>query len=85
MPTYDFKCSSCGKESVVVCKMSELDEQKKVPCDACGGELRVVIGEPRFGDAARLGLMKNDDGFKEVLAKIHENTAGSNLNAKLSR
>lgn len=85
MPTYDFKCSSCGKESVVVCKMSELDEQKKVPCDACGGELRVVIGEPRFGDAARLGLMKTDEGFKEVLAKIHENTAGSNLNAKLSR
>lgn len=85
MPTYDFKCSSCGKESVVVCKMSELDEQKKVPCDACGGELRVVIGEPRLADPIRLGIRRTDDGFKEVLSKIHENTAGSNLNAKLSR
>ena len=85
MPTYSFKCDVCDKETEVVCKMTELDEEKKVPCYNCGGKRSVVIGEVHYGDAARLGIRRTDDGFKEVLAKIHENSPGSTLNQKLSR
>lgn len=85
MPTYDFRCNDCGKESTVIRKMMELDDEKKVPCDACGGERSVVISGVRYGDSIRLGIRKPDEGFREVLSKIHENTAGSQLNKKLSR
>lgn len=85
MPTYDLKCQDCGKETIVIRKMSELDEEKKIPCDACGGGRRVVITDVRFGDSIRLGIRKPDAGFQEVLSKIHERSPGSNLKDKLSR
>ena len=38
-----------------------------------------------IGDPVRLGLRRTDDGFREVLSKIHSNNYKSNLADKLSR
>lgn len=86
MPTYNLRCGNCGKETTVFRKMSELDEEKSIPCDACNGERSVLLSsEVQYGDPIKLGIRKVPDGFKEVLSKIHERTPGSNLNQKLSR
>lgn len=38
-----------------------------------------------MGDPVRLGIRRTDDGFREVLSKIHANNYRSNLGNKLSR
>lgn len=85
MATYVFRCDDCGFEEEVVCKMSELDQVKDLPCSECGGHREQVIGSPTFGDAIRLGIRKPDDGFREQLSRIHETMPGSHLNERLSR
>lgn len=47
--------------------------------------IEVVIGAPAIGDSVRLGIRKNDDGFREVLSKINAANYKSNLKDKLSR
>jgi hypothetical protein len=41
---------------------------------------RVMLAAPNMGDPVRLGFTRPDGGIKEVLAKIHEKTAGSKIN-----
>ena len=48
-------------------------------------DLETIIGAPSMGDAVRLGIKKNDDGFREVLSKIGASNYRSNLRDKLSR
>lgn len=52
------------------------------PCPNCSEvgciETRIYHA-PLFGDPVRLGVSKTDNGFKEVLQRIHERTAGSQL------
>ena len=56
------------------------------PCPSCNAHtVQLVIGTPAMGDSVRLGIRRNDDGFREVLSKIHSSTYKSNLNNKLSR
>ncbi len=56
------------------------------PCPACGSiSLQLKIGTPGVGDSVRLGVRTVDNGFREVLSKIHESQPKSNLNNKLSR
>jgi hypothetical protein len=40
----------------------------------------VISGGANFIDPVRLGIRKPDQGFKEVLQRIHEKTPGSQLN-----
>ena len=40
---------------------------------------------PPIGDPVRLGIRTIDNGFREVLSKIHNNNYKSNLAGKLSR
>jgi hypothetical protein len=47
--------------------------------------LEVIIGAPAMGDVVRLGIKKPDQGFNEVLSKIHAANYKSNLADKLSR
>lgn len=47
--------------------------------------LEVLMGAPVMGDSVRLGIRKPDDGFREVLSKIHASNYKSNLANKLSR
>ena len=48
---------------------------------------QVILTGPAFGDLVRMGMKGPDDGFREVLSKIKENTGGirNNLKDKLSR
>jgi len=48
-------------------------------------DLEVLMGAPVMGDSVRLGIRKPDDGFREVLSKIHSSNYKSNLANKLSR
>jgi hypothetical protein len=41
---------------------------------------QAITTAPALGDPVRLGVRKIDNGFKEVLQKIHSKTPGSALN-----
>ena len=50
-------------------------------CANCG-ELsvkKVMLTAPTLGDPVRLGIRRPDNGFREVLQKIHDKTPGSTL------
>jgi hypothetical protein len=47
--------------------------------------LEIIMGAPARGDSIRLGIKKPDQGFNEVLSKIHTANYRSNLSDKLSR
>lgn len=56
------------------------------PCPSCQSHtINLKIGTPGVGDSVRLGIRTHDDGFREVLSKIHASQPKSNLNNKLSR
>jgi len=47
--------------------------------------LEIRLGATASGDSVRLGIRKPDDGFREVLSKIHSANYRSNLANNLSR
>jgi hypothetical protein len=56
------------------------------PCTSCESySVQLQIGTPGVGDSVRLGIRTVDNGFREVLSKIHESQPKSNLKNKLSR
>lgn len=85
MPLYDYKCNSCEQTYPRMSSIAERNDKKV--CPSCGSDASqlVMLGSPSIGDPVRLGVRKVDDGFREVLSKVHEKTYGSNLNTKLSR
>lgn len=84
MPIYDFKCNQCETVFEVSCTISSKDNQS---CPECGSSEynHYFKSTPAMGDSVRLGIRRNDDGFKEVLSKIGQNNYRSNLSDKLSR
>lgn len=82
---YEFQCDDCETVFAVHCSMA--DRLNPHPCTSCNStnNHQVILGAPALGDSVRLGVRRTDDGFKEVLAKVHEKTYKSNLNDKLSR
>lgn len=79
MPNYDIQCNDCDNVFEVFCKISERNDVKECPnCNSLETEQKPSA--PRIGDAVRLGITKPDNGFKEVLQKIHSRTPGSVLN-----
>ena len=74
MPTYQFQDSNTGELIEKVMKISELDQFK-----ADNPHLtRVFEGSSAsIGDPVRLGIRKNDNGWREVLHKIAERTPGA--------
>lgn len=88
MPNYDYKCD-CGHTFERRSLISERKIPLSEPCPECkksGYIEQLLTGFQVVADGTRIGLgKKTDDGFKEVLAKIHERTPGSNLGDMLSR
>lgn len=85
MPLYTYKCEHCAHEFEAVLKIAEMHQPVQSPCPKCGVEGHVqktILGAPSIGDPVRLGLIKPDSGFKEVMQKIHAANPGSNLNSK---
>ena len=80
MPTYTFLNTDTQEEFDIFLSMSKLDEYKKE-----NPNLESVIGAPAIGDSVRLGVRTIDNGFREVLSKIHNSQPKSNLADKLSR
>ena len=80
MPTYTFLNKETGE--VFDKLMTWNDRQSYLEKNPL---LEVVMGAPAMGDSVRLGVRKNDDGFREVLSKISAANYKSNLTNKLSR
>ena len=72
MPTYTFKHKETGDITEHVMRMSELDNFKE-----SHPELERYMGDiPSLVDPVRLGRIKVDNGFREVLHRIAERTPG---------
>lgn len=89
MPTYDYICedTECNHAFEKRSSIADRNIPEVQPCPKCGQmTIKKQIGGCDVSpDALRLGIHKVDEGWNEVLAKIHENTPGSNLGDKLSR
>lgn len=80
MPTYTFRNKETGE---VFDKLMSWNDKVKFLEE--NPNLESLIGTPSVGDPVRLGIRKNDDGFREVLSKISSANYRSNLKDKLSR
>ena len=76
MPLYDFRNKDTGE---VFEKMMSISAKEDYLAANPNIE-SVIAGQLAFIDSVRLGVRKTDAGFKEVLQRIHEKTAGSQLN-----
>lgn len=80
MPLYTFKNKETGETFDTLISLSE---REKYLND--NPQLEQVLGTTAIGDSVRLGIRRPDDGFREVLSKIHAANYKSNLKDKLSR
>jgi hypothetical protein len=76
MPLYDFRNKDTGE---VFEKMMSISSKEEYLLENPNIE-SLIGGKPVFIDSVRLGIRTTDAGFKEVLQRIHEKTAGSQLN-----
>lgn len=76
MPTYTFEDINTGKRTEEFMKISELDEFRNT-----NPHLKSIItGAPSIGDPARLGRIKPDDGFRDVLRNVQHHHKKDNIN-----
>lgn len=80
MPTYSFRNKETGEVYDELMSMSRRESYLLE-----NPHLEQIIGSPAIGDPVRLGVRTIDDGFREVLSKIHNNNYKSNLSGSLSR
>ena len=80
MPTYTFRNKDTEEVYDKIMSWNSREEYLKENLN-----LEVIIGAPAMGDSVRLGIKKPDQGFNEVLSKIHAANYKSNLADKLSR
>lgn len=81
MPTYTFRNTETGEvfDKLMTWNSREDYLQQNPHLES------IIGGAPALGDPVRLGVTRNDDGFKEVLSKISSANYKSNLSDKLSR
>lgn len=74
MPTYTWKNLNTGEITENILKIAELDAYK-----ANNPHLeRYITSAPTMSDPVRLGRVKIDNGFREVLQKISAGAIGGN-------
>ena len=76
MPTYNFR----HKESREVIEMRMKISEREEWLTANPEYESVMLGAPSIGDPVRLGLVKPDNGFREVLHKAKEAHPLGNIN-----
>lgn len=82
MPTYDYRCSSCGATFDQHKKISDRDNTASDVCPECTttGQIDRLVGSPLVAySIVTKGYGRIDGGFKEVLEKI-QSTAGAKKN-----
>ena len=84
MPLYQLKCNECEHIFEVMCTYANRASKECPSCQSTNHAAHITSA-PALGDPVRLGVIKPDGGFKEVLSKIHGNNYKSNLADKLSR
>jgi hypothetical protein len=75
MPLYDFKNKDTGEVFEKFMSIAAKEEYIKE-----NPNIESMLGMNPLIDPVRLGIHKADNGFKEVLQRIHEKTPGSTLN-----
>ena len=80
MPTYTFRDIETEEIYDKIMSWNSREEYLKD-----NPNLEVIMGAPAMGDSVRLGIRRPDQGFNEVLSKIHAANYRSNLADKLSR
>jgi hypothetical protein len=75
MPLYDFKNKDTGEIFEKFMSIAAKEEYIKD-----NPNIESMLGMNPLIDPVRLGIHKADNGFKEVLQRIHEKTPGSTLN-----
>mgnify|MGYP003336887611 CR=1 FL=1 len=75
MPLYDFRNKETGEVFEKMMSISAKEEYLKE-----NPHIESMLGMPPVIDPVRLGIRTTDQGFKEVLQRIHEKTPGSQLN-----
>jgi putative FmdB family regulatory protein len=84
MPFYDYVCDDCGHSIVSRQSIENRKLPEMTPCTKCGGKItQRILSAPGVADPVRIGVTKQDTGFKEVLKGIHSKTHGSKLNTYL--
>lgn len=66
MPTYEYRCKSCGEELEVV---QSFTDDPLTECPACGGALRKVFG--------RIGITFKGSGFYKTDSRSGSSTSSS--------
>lgn len=84
MPLYTFKCEDCEEIFEISCRIADMKSQKCPKCSSTNYGVHHTQAQ-KLIDPVRLGVRTIDDGFREVLQKIHKNNYKSNLGNKLSR
>jgi hypothetical protein len=75
MPLYDFRNKDTGEVFEKFMSISAKEEYLKD-----NPNIESMLGMNALIDPVRLGVRRADNGFKEVLQRIHEKTPGSTLN-----
>jgi len=75
MPLYDFRNKDTGE---IFEKFMSISAKEEYLRD--NPNIESMLGMNALIDPVRLGVRKADNGFKEVLQRIHEKTPGSTLN-----
>lgn len=73
MPTYTFKDTNTEERFEISMRIAELDDYKLQNPHLT----QLITGAPSIGDAHRLGRIKPDAGFRDVLNKVKEHHPGS--------
>lgn len=86
MPTYEYLCEKCEHYFTKNTSISTMYQPEEEPCPNCLelGIHKVMMNAPAIGDAVRLRIRRPDNGFREVLQKIHEKTPGSTIKSNSS-
>lgn len=81
MPLYDYSCNDCKQLFEKQVPISKGHDPQECPeCKSLNSSRYYGAGAPALGDPVRLGITRPDNGFRDVLRRIHEKTPGSILN-----
>ena len=72
MPFYDYQCKKCEHSFNTFKKIDDRNVPTMEKCPSCGksGCVEMLIGAPGFSDPVRLGLVKPDREFTNLLDTI---------------